>query len=153
MVEVSRSFPVNEPGEPVLRRAEVWHGLELKARNALPFVKRMQKCDVLEEHGGWLVRDIEIRDEQHRERVTFTPQEQVRFERVEGPTTGYILNEIETDDAGELHLRFTFRLSRKGMEPGGPEEVAYFAQMEDQYADAVRTTLAQIRQVKQEQAI
>jgi hypothetical protein len=31
--------------------------------------------------------------------------------------------------------------------------VAYFAQMEDQYADAVRTTLAQIRQVKQEQAI
>jgi hypothetical protein len=153
MVEVSRSFPVNVPGEPVLGRAEVWHGLELKARNALPFVKRMQNCVVLEEHDGWLVRDIEIRDEQHRERVTLTPQEQVRFERIEGPTTGYILNEILTNDVGDLELRFTFRLHREGMDPGGPAEVAYFAQMEDQYTDAVRTTLAQIRQMKQEQAI
>jgi Domain of unknown function (DUF1857) len=153
VVEVSRSFPVNVPGEPLLGRAEVWHGLELKARNALPFVKRMQKCVVLEEHDGWLVRDIEIRDEKHRERVTFTPQEQVRFDRIDGPTTGYILNQIQADEAGELQLRFTFRLHRKDMTPGGPAEVAYFAQVEDQYADAVRTTLTQIRQIGQEQAI
>lgn len=152
MVEVSRSFPVNVPGEPALRRAEVWHGLELKARNALPFVSRMQRCEVIEEWPGGLTRDIVIRDEQHRERVTFEPERRVRFERVDGPTTGHILNEIETGDDGELNLRFTFRLQRKDMDPGGPDEVAYFAAVEDQYADAVRTTLATIRRLKEHPA-
>ncbi len=151
MITVSQSFPVNVAGEPVLNRAEVWHGLELKARNALPFVTRMQRCTVLEEFDGGLVRDIEIRDEQHRERVTFTPQRQVRFERIAGPTTGHILTEID-GDGDDLTLRFTFRLHRTDLTEGGPEEQDYFRQVEEQYADAVRTTLDMIRRLRSQRA-
>src|SRR2546422_843363 len=49
MISVSNTVAVNPPGEPVvLTRDDVWHGLTLKAENALPFVPAITECDVLE---------------------------------------------------------------------------------------------------------
>jgi hypothetical protein len=148
MYSVSKVFPVNVPGEPMLTRKDLWEGLQMKARNALPFVVRMQECEVIEERPDGLTRNIKIRDERHQEVVTFVPQEFVRFERVTGPTTGHILNVIETDDEGELVLRFTFELERKDTPAGSDEERRYFRQVEDQYAEAVASTLTAVRQLK-----
>lgn len=145
MISIVRSFPVNPPGVPQLDRSEVWTGLEMKARNAPRFVKRMQSCTVIEEHPDGITRDIVIRDEHHRERVTFDPEKTVRFERIEGPTVGHITNEIVTDDDGNLVLQFGFNLERKDMAPGSDEEKAYFAVIEREYEDAVRTTLETMR--------
>lgn len=145
MINIVRSFPVNPEGQPKLDRSEVWTGLEMKARNAPRFVKRMQSCTVIEEHPDGITRDIVIRDEHHRERVTFDPQNTVRFERIEGPTIGYITNEIVTDDDGNLVLQFGFNLERKDMAAGSDEEKAYFAVVEREYEDAVRTTLETMR--------
>jgi Domain of unknown function (DUF1857) len=145
MISIVRSFPVNQPGQAKLDRSEVWTGLEDKARNAPRFVKRMQSCTVIEEHPDGITRDIVIRDEHHRERVTFDPGKTVRFDRIDGPTIGHITNEIVTDDDGNLILQFGFNLERKDMAAGSAEEKAYFAVVEREYEDAVRTTLETMR--------
>ncbi|AEY85497.1 hypothetical protein SHJG_0217 [Streptomyces hygroscopicus subsp. jinggangensis 5008] len=122
----------------------------MKARNATLFVQRMQTCVVIEDGEREIVRDIVIRDEPHRERITFTPEETVRFERIGGNTKGYITNEIHEDPDEGLLLRFTFNLERKDLEPGGEEERAYFSKVESEYEEAVRTTLQTTRRMVRE---
>ena len=92
MYRLKRTIPVNEPGKVYLSRHEVWSGLMRKAQNALPYVPQMQKCDVLEEGPGWLLRDIVFNNTPLRERVTFEPQQRVIFDRVGGVELGRIEN-------------------------------------------------------------
>ena len=68
MYQLSRTIPVNEPGKVLLSRNEVWGGLMMKAQNALPYVPQMQKCDVIEQGEGWLLRDIVFNNTPLRER-------------------------------------------------------------------------------------
>lgn len=148
MIKVSRRIPVNAPGQPVLTRSDVWHGLVMKADNALPFVPAMTHCQVLEREGtNVFVREIEFRGERCRERVTLKPQERVTFERLDGSVLGTILNDIE-DDAEGLGLRFSFGLQLAGEADGSPAEVAYGAVVEKDYLKAVDATLAAIRRMK-----
>jgi hypothetical protein len=146
MISVSYSVPVNPEGTDVrLNRADVWKGLEMKAHNALPYVPSMTSCEVQEEGDNWLQREIEFRGQRLGERITFTPQETVRFDRTSGDVLGSILNEILEDDAGELALRFSFDLELEGVEPGSPEETEYEETMKGDYEKAVASTLAAIR--------
>ena len=139
---------MNEPGQPALTRSDVWKGLVMKANNALPFVPAMTHCKVLNrESENVFVREIEFRGERCRERVTLTPQQQVRFERLDGSVLGTILNEIE-DDAEGLGLRFSFGLKLAGEADGSPAEIAYGETVEKDYLKAVDATLAAIRKMK-----
>lgn len=148
MINVSRRIPANQPGQPVLSRADIWRGLEMKANNALPFVPAMTHCEVTtRESDTTFVRQIEFRGERCHERVTLVPQRQVRFERLDGSVRGLILNDIEDDDEG-LGLRFSFSLSLEGEEDGSPAEVSYGAIVEKDYLRAVDATLAAIRRMK-----
>jgi hypothetical protein len=128
----------------------VWHGLLLKAENALPFVPQMTECNTFERGENYLVRDIVFRGEPARERVTFFPEYRVLFDRLSGITRGTIQNEIEEDDRGELTLRFTFALEKEGLAPGSPEEQEYAKMMEGDYLGAVQATLNAIRRWVQE---
>lgn len=147
MFTVGRTVPVNGggAGEPRLSRAAVWRGLVMKAENAVPFVEAMGSCTVVERGENWLVRDIVLRGEPMRERVTFEPERRVTFERLESSAMGTIVNEI-VEDAGELALRFTFSLEVAGLAPGSAEEKAFADTMAESYLKAVDTTLAAIRQ-------
>jgi hypothetical protein len=148
MIEVSRRIPVNEPGQPVLTRSDVWKGLVMKADNALPFVPAMTYCQVLyRESDTVFVREIEFRGERCRERITLTPQERVRFDRLDGSVLGTINNLIE-EDADGLGLRFAFSLTLAGVEDGSPEEIEYGKIVEKDYLRAVDATLAAIRKIK-----
>lgn len=151
MFTVSRALPVNprdEPDLPRLTRADVWHGLELKANNALPFVPSISYCVVTERVSRTqFVREIEFRGERSHERVTLTPQERVLFERLDGSVSGHIENLIETDEDGELVLRFTYALELAGIEPGSPQEQDYAKGMEADYLKAVGATLAAMRRL------
>jgi hypothetical protein len=152
MFTVDKTLPVNRglaPGEPALARADVWRGLVLKGENALPFVPIMSRCEVIERGQSWLVREIEIRGETMRERVTFHPEHTVTFERLDGIERGTILNEI-LEEKGELLLRFTFTLSRADMPHGSDAERAYAAGMETSYLQAVRSTIDTIRRLIKE---
>ena len=148
MIEVSRSIPVNEPGQPTLTRADVWQGLVMKANNALPFVPAMTHCEVTERiDENTLVREIEFRGERCHERVTLTPQSNVLFERLDGSILGSINNDIEEGEDG-LNLRFSFALSLVGEEHGSPAEVEYGNVVEKDYLKAVDATLSAIRKLK-----
>ena len=77
MIELSHSVPVNEPADPdapMLTRDDVWEGLVMKAENALPFVPKMEKCDVVERRENFSLRDIRFGGDDLREAVTLTPK-------------------------------------------------------------------------------
>jgi hypothetical protein len=143
--QLSRTVPVNEPGSAYLSRHEVWAGLLMKAHNALPYVPQMQKCDVVEEGDGWLVRDILLNNVPLRERVTFEPQRRVIFDRVGGVELGRIENVIGEDPDGNLTLTFSFGLTKQGISEGSEAEKAHFAPMEGAYLGAVAATLGAVR--------
>ncbi len=149
MISVTSTVPVNEPGaDPHLTREDVWHGLLLKTEDALPFVPAMTRCEVLERYEDGLLREVDFRGQTFRERITLTPMERVRFDRVPGgPIDGHILNEIEEDEDGELRLRFSFNLELAGVEPGSEEEQAYERTMSKDYLKAVGATLEAVRRM------
>jgi ketosteroid isomerase-like protein len=156
MFTMSRAIRVNDGGntdQPVLTRSQVWRGLMLKAENALPFVPRMTRCETFERGDGYLVRDIVFRGDPARERVTFYPEQKVKFERLSGNTLGSILNEIEENEKGELSLRFTFALGKEGIPAGSVQEQEYAKMIEGDYLGAVQATLNAIRQWAKEETM
>ena len=145
MIEVSRALPVNDGVEPRLGVEEVWAGLVEKARNPLPYVASISKCTVTEEFDGGLVRDIVHAGQPVREVVTFYPMQRVHFVRTHGAARGTIDNELGRDSDGVLLLTFTFRIMVDEVEPGSAREKEFAARMEEDYLDAVRTTLKAVR--------
>jgi hypothetical protein len=146
MIEVSRSLPANDGMGPVLSVDDVWDGLVEKASNPLPYVRSITECRVTERFEHGLVRDIIHAGQPVREVVTFYPKRRVHFVRTHGTARGTIDNEISRDEAGTLVLTFTFRIEVDGVQPGSAEERQFAARMEDDYLDAVRTTLAAMRE-------
>jgi hypothetical protein len=149
--QLSRTVPVNEPGKVFLSRHDVWTGLMMKARNALPYVPQMQKCEVVEQDEDWLIRDIMLNNVPLRERVTFEPEKRVIFERIGGVELGRIENIIGEDDKGNLTLTFAFGLTKQGIPEGTEAERAHFAPMEGAYLGAVAATLGAVRRTVDDQ--
>jgi hypothetical protein len=150
MIELSHSVPVNDrsdPDAPMLTRDDVWEGLVMKAENALPFVPKMERCEVVEQRENFILRDIRFGGDDLREAVTLTPKEKVEFRRVEGRVLGVITNEILEEPDGDLRLKFSFALEVGGVEPGSPEEREYEENMRDAYIGAVGATMGAIRKM------
>lgn len=147
MISVSSTVRVNPPDEPVkLSRADVWHGLALKAENALPFVPAMTVCEVKERTDTEILREIEFRGQRFGERITLVPEKSVQFDRTFGPVMGTIRNEILEED-GDLSLRFRFDLVLEGVAPGSAAEQEYEATMKGDYLKAAEATLAATRRL------
>lgn len=151
MYQLSRTVPVNEPGKVFLSRHDVWTGLMMKARNALPYVPQMQKCEVVEQGAGWLLRDILFNNVPMRERVSFEPENKVIFDRVNSVEMGRIENVIGEDEKGNLTLTFSFGLTKQGIPEGSDAERAHFAPMEGAYLGAVAATLGAVRRTVTDQ--
>jgi hypothetical protein len=145
MIEVSRSIPVNDGTEPNLSIDNVWTGLVEKAENPLLYVASITECTVTERFEGGLVREIIHAGQPVREVVTFYPQQRVHFVRTHGTARGTIDNEIGTDENGDPVLTFTFRIAIDGVEAGSLQERQFAERMEEDYLDAVRSTLQGVR--------
>jgi len=130
-----------------LQLDQLWPALLRKAEEPMPFVPAISDCRVVARGAGWLVRDIVLRGEPVRERVTFEPTRRVHFERMSGAARGTIDNEIEGDDERGLRLRFTFHLAVAGLRHGSDEERAFAAAMGDSYLAAIRATLERARAI------
>ncbi|MGO8918386.1 MAG: SRPBCC family protein [Stellaceae bacterium] len=151
MYTLSHSVDVNPAGAvPVLTREQVWRGLEMKAENALPFVKGMTKCEVLERTGNQILRDVIFAGSAHRERITLHPLVLVHFERV--GEAGFIDNTISDSERGLL-LTFTFSLTMPGTEPGSAEEKVKGDGMKHAYIGAVAATLERVRQMARDREL
>ncbi len=148
MIFVSHALPVNVPDEPRLTPANVWDGLVLKANNALPFVPAMTYCEVTRRHSDTVFdRDIDFRGQRFTERITLEAPYRVTFTRIAGPVLGTIANEIESNDDGDLALRFSFALVVHGVAGGSAEEQAYADSMTGDYLQAVAATLNAMRRL------
>ena len=151
MIFVTHELPVNVPGEPRLRRDNVWDGLVLKANNALPFVPAMTYCEVSQRHSDTVFdRDIEFRGQRFTERITLEAPHRVTFTRIAGPVLGTIANEIEGPE-DDLKLRFSFALVVAGVEGGSAAEQEYAGSMTGDYLKAVAATLNAMRRIAEEQ--
>lgn len=148
MLTLTRSVPVNGPCQAPLTRAQLWQALLLKVEDATLFVPGMTHCRVLERRGNEVMREIVWRGQPRRQRVTLYPEHTVEFEHLSGNARGRVLNQIEQDEAGALHLRFTFLLEAiEGIAPGSADEQAYGERMKEDYLGAVQATLETARRL------
>jgi hypothetical protein len=149
MIYSSSTVPVNPEGQVPLTRAQIWKGLELKARDARLFLPPdvCTRCEVVAESGGHIVREATIAGQDVREIISFEPQRKVSFFQEAGPREGVIVNELFEDSSGALQLRFYCYLGLRDREPGGPEEQAEQAHMDSEhgYKLALLSTLARTR--------
>jgi hypothetical protein len=154
MYTLSVSVDVNPEGaSPRLTQEQVWRGLEMKAENAVLFVPSMKSCEVLERHEGGLLREVVNGPDRFREKITFTPQVEVLFERVGTvENAGWITNVISESEHGLL-LTFTFSVTLPGVAPGTPAERQRGEEMRDSYVGAVKATLARVRKLVTEGAL
>ena len=151
MIYSTATVPVNSDGETKLTREQVWKGLELKARDARPFLPPglCTKCDVVEESATHFVREATIAGVDLREIITLEPQSKVTFFQATGPREGAIVNELFVDEDGALQLRFYCYLGLRGKQPDGPEEQAEQAQFDSDsgYKAALLSTLKRTREM------
>lgn len=151
MIHATATVPVNPAGETVLTRAQVWAGLELKARDARLFLPEglCTRCEVTEETATHLVREATIGGAELREIITLEPGRKVTFFQVAGPREGAIVNALLEDKTGELQLRFYGYLGLRDAPPGGVEEQAEQDRLngEQGYRAALLSTLARTREL------
>ena len=151
MIYSTATVPVNPEGETRLTRAQIWQGLELKARDARLFLPPglCTRCDVVEESATHLVRAATIAGADLREIITLEPEGKVSFFQAGGPREGAIINELFEDEAGELQLKFYCYLGLRGKEPNGAEEQAEQAQFDSEkgYKAALLSTLKRTREL------
>lgn len=137
-----------------MTRAEVWQGLERKARDARLFLPAglCTRCDVVEESPTHFVREATIAGLDLREIITLEPQSKVTFFQATGPREGAIVNELFEDEDGQLQLRFYCYLGLRGKRPNGPEEQAEQAQFDGEtgYKAALLSTLKRTRELRAE---
>ncbi len=148
MYALAASVAVNPEGTlPRLSQDQVWHGLVMKAENAVPFVPGMESCVVIERYDDGFLREVVLRGDRFRERITLTAPVQVHFLRV-GTTdhAGWVANVI-SESASGLLLTFTFNTNFPGVAPGSPEEATAGAAMRTSYMGAVAATLAMVRRL------
>ncbi|MCV9943836.1 MULTISPECIES: AtaL-like protein [unclassified Rhizobium] len=151
MIYSTATVPVNPEGETPLTRAEVWKGLERKARDARLFLPAglCTRCDVVEESPTHFVREATIAGQDLREIITLEQQSKVTFFQATGPREGAIINELFEDEEGQLQLRFYCYIGLRGKEPNGPEEQAEQAQFDGEtgYKAALLSTLKRTREL------
>ncbi|MCF6098745.1 SRPBCC family protein [Mesorhizobium muleiense] len=151
MIYSTATVPVNPEGDVPLTRAQVWKGLELKARDARLFLVTglCTRCDVVEESATHFVREATIGGHDLREIVTLEPESKVTFFQASGPREGAIVNELFEDGEGALQLRFYCYIGLRGKEPNGREEQAEQAQFasENGYKAALLSTLKRTREL------
>jgi hypothetical protein len=150
MIYSTATVPVNPAGEATLTLAQIWAGLELKARDARLFLPPglCTRCDVVEESASHFVREATIGGLDLREIITLEPERKVTFFQASGPREGAIVNELFEDEAGALQLKFYCYLGLRDAPAGGPEEQAEQAQFDSEdkgYKAALLSTLARTR--------
>lgn len=151
MFTLSVALEVNPEGAaPRLTARQVWRGLVMKAENGALFVPNIRSCSVLERDANTLLREIAIGDDRFKEKITFTPEVEVLFERVgTKANAGWITNVISEGPQGLL-LTFTFAVNLPGAAPGSPQERERGLAMRSSYVGAIGATLRRVRELARE---
>jgi hypothetical protein len=96
MIYSTATVPVNPEGEVPLTRAQIWAGLEIKARDARLFLPPglCARCDVIEESAMHFVRDATIGGTDIREIITLERESKVTFFLAKGRSSTSFMRTI-----------------------------------------------------------
>lgn len=151
MFTLSVSVDVNPGGAtPKLDAHQVWRGLMMKAENGALFVPNIRSCEVLSRDANGLLREIVIGEERFQEKITFTPEVQVLFERVGTQSNAGWITNLVSESAHGLLLTFTFAVNLPDVAPGSAEERTRGLALRDSYVGAVEATLRRVRELVRE---
>ncbi|WP_213294550.1 SRPBCC family protein [Paraburkholderia sacchari] len=105
---------INDPLNPLvlpMTREQLWEGLVLRAEQPQLFVIGLDDCTILSRQGNTLERELHYGQATVRDRVTLTPNDNVRYDIL--PTADYVGGSltmtIEQPDELQLFLRFEYR--------------------------------------------
>ncbi|RQS59892.1 DUF1857 family protein [Burkholderia sp. Bp8963] len=101
----------DDPAVPTLTRDQLWEGLVLRAEQPQLFVIGLDSCVIHERTVTTLERELHFGSATVRDRVTFTPNEQVRYDihAADGEIGGSLTMSIEERGDLQLFLRFEYR--------------------------------------------
>jgi hypothetical protein len=143
----SISVDVNPFGtSPILTKEQLWKGIEQKAEDPRPFVPGMESSQVVERTEDGFIREVVVRGELFRERITLIPPVQIRFDRIQGRESGWITNTLSEGPHGLL-LTYTIAIGFPGVWPGSDEEQRLGSVLASNYAQAIAGTLDTIRRM------
>lgn len=105
---------INDPLNPLvlpMTREQLWEGLVLRAEQPQLFVIGLDSCTILSREGNTLERELHYGHATVRDRVTLTPNENVRYDILATAeyVGGSLTMTIEQPDELQLFLRFEYR--------------------------------------------
>ncbi|GAA5933719.1 SRPBCC family protein [Sporobolomyces koalae] len=124
MTAFAATRPVNPPGtDLVLTEAQVWKGLEHKARNPSLFVPAITHSEVIKDEGNKVTRVVQIHNgERQTEEIEAHPNAAIYFDFVDKPVR--VLNILSHGPQGELLLTYSFAPEVPGSDPNTVKTVA-----------------------------
>lgn len=106
---------INDPADPrvpPLTREQLWLGLVARAERPQYFLIGMDECRIVEHTGNALRREMQFGKTLVRDRVTYEPSVQIRFDVEPTAESGVaqMIMRIEEPQPGVLFVRFVYDL-------------------------------------------
>jgi len=149
-MKFSHLIQINDPLNPLvdpLSREQLWRGLMLRAENPLLFVMALDGFEIVERGDNALVRRLHFGRLTLRDRVSFSPMRQVRYEieaAGDSPAASLVMT-IEEPEAEQLFVRFDYETLRG--EAAAPIDEFYTSFAKQAYIEADIDTVSTIRRL------
>ncbi|KAF9006931.1 hypothetical protein BDQ17DRAFT_1238205 [Cyathus striatus] len=136
---------------PKLTEAQVWKGLEIKARHPENFVAAITSCDIVSDSGSKIVRFVSFGNNKPvEENIDLYRGTIAYFDSPEAETR--ITNVLSYDGNGELLLTFSFTGGVPGYRPQ-QGELPTLNELNKSVGMGIELTIERIRELVQEGAI
>ena len=152
----SHLIQINDPLNPLidpLSREQLWRGLVLRAEDPLLFVLALDAFEIVERGENELARRLHFGKLTLRDRVSFIPMQQVRYEieaAGDSPAATLVVT-IEEPEAEQLFVRFDYE-TLQGV-GSAPMDEFYSSFAKQAYIEADIDTVSTIRRLALEQDV
>ncbi len=153
-MKFSHLIEVNDPLNPLvdpLTRAQLWRGLVLRAENPMLFVLALDRFEILGRGENVLMRALHFGKLTLRDRVSFEPMREVRYEiePAENTPAATLTMTIEEPQPDQLFVRFAYETPRE--DATAPADEFYGSLARQAYVKSDIDTIRTIRRLAQEQ--
>ncbi len=153
-MKFSHLIQVNDPLDPLvdlLTREQLWRGLVLRAENPLLFVLALDGFEIVARSENELKRALHFGKLTLRDRVSFEPMRQVRYEieaAADSPAATLTMT-IEEPQPEQLFVRFAYETLQGGA--AAPMDEFYGSFARQAYVEADIDTISTIRRLAQDE--
>ncbi|WP_420997124.1 SRPBCC family protein [Cupriavidus sp. 30B13] len=141
---------INDPRNiqlDTLTPEQLWQGLVLRTAEPELFVMGLDRAEIVERGGDYVVRLLHFGKAIIRDRVVFVPRRQVRYETAATAehAGGTLTMAIETPGPGALLLRFVYETTMPAIDESGDDRYAEI--VKSAYHEADIDTVRKIREL------